>query len=223
MINVNGTPNMNNNNVPIININGGGGGGVPMINVDPPIIHIDSDNRSSPRKQVFEIPGVSVSGLEFDDHHGGPTFNVSGPEDHSHSAPHLGHGRQQQPQRPSSQSQYAPPRTGGLICGGCHGAIIGRIVSAMGQRFHPSCFKCTVCNELLEHVSSYEHEGRPYCHLDYHEVRIFDLFLFYFQNTMPVHRVFFPCLLNGCFSLFRTLHRDVIVAKLQSLRNNSSA
>ncbi|KAF8183156.1 hypothetical protein BJ912DRAFT_976824 [Pholiota molesta] len=166
MINVNGSPNMNNNNVPIININGGG---VPMINVDPPIIHIDSDNRSSPRKQVFEIPGVSVSGPEFDDHHGGPTFNVSGPEDHSHSAPHLGHGRQQQPQRPSSQSQYAPPRTGGLICGGCHGAIIGRIVSAMGQRFHPSCFKCTVCNELLEHVSSYEHEGRPYCHLDYHE------------------------------------------------------
>ena len=26
------------------------------------------------------------------------------------------------------------------------------------------------CKELLEHVSSYEHEGRPYCHLDYHEV-----------------------------------------------------
>jgi hypothetical protein len=42
----------------------------------------------------------------------------------------------------------------------------------MGSRWHPACFRCTVCNELLEHVSSYEHEGRPYCHLDYHEVRL---------------------------------------------------
>ncbi|KZS96328.1 hypothetical protein SISNIDRAFT_407157, partial [Sistotremastrum niveocremeum HHB9708] len=25
------------------------------------------------------------------------------------------------------------------------------------------------CSEALEHVSSYEHEGRPFCHLDYHE------------------------------------------------------
>ena len=60
---------------------------------------------------------------------------------------------------------------GGLICGGCDGSIIGRIVSAMGSRWHPACFRCAVCNELLEHVSSYEHEGQPYCHLDYHEVR----------------------------------------------------
>ncbi|KAJ8593678.1 LIM-domain-containing protein [Rhizopogon salebrosus TDB-379] len=63
-------------------------------------------------------------------------------------------------------------RGNGLSCGGCGGPIIGRIVSAMGQRWHPGCFRCSVCNELLEHVSSYEHEGKPYCHLDYHE---FDL------------------------------------------------
>jgi len=64
-----------------------------------------------------------------------------------------------------------PPvrRTGGLSCGGCGGPIIGRIVSAIGERWHPECFRCTICNELLEHVSSYEHDGRPYCHLDYHE------------------------------------------------------
>jgi len=30
-----------------------------------------------------------------------------------------------------------------------------------------------VCSELLEHVSSYEHAGKPYCHLDYHEVCFF--------------------------------------------------
>ncbi|KAF9485048.1 hypothetical protein BDN70DRAFT_706437 [Pholiota conissans] len=172
MINVSGSSSMDNNNVPSININGGGGsGGLPMINVDPPMIHVDASNGNSPRKQVFEIPGVSVSAPQFDDHHGPPRFSVSGPDDHSQSAPQRGHGQQQhqQQQGSSSQSQFAPHRTGGLICGGCHGPIIGRIVSAMGQRFHPSCFKCTVCDELLEHVSSYEHEGRPYCHLDYHE------------------------------------------------------
>jgi hypothetical protein len=56
------------------------------------------------------------------------------------------------------------------------GTIVGRIVNAMGVRWHPGCFRCTACDELLEHVSSYEHEGRPYCHLDYHEV-CFLLFL----------------------------------------------
>ncbi|KAF8345321.1 LIM domain-containing protein [Amanita rubescens] len=58
---------------------------------------------------------------------------------------------------------------GGLSCGGCGGPIMGRIVNAMGARWHPECFKCTTCNTLLEHVSSYEHDGKPYCHLDYHE------------------------------------------------------
>lgn len=42
-------------------------------------------------------------------------------------------------------------------------------MNAMGVRWHPGCFRCTVCDELLEHVSSYEKDGRPYCHLDYHE------------------------------------------------------
>ena len=67
-------------------------------------------------------------------------------------------------------SRRARP-SGGLICGGCNGFIFGRIVSLMGSRWHPACFRCRVCNELLEHVNSYEHEGQLYCHLDYHEVR----------------------------------------------------
>ncbi|EIW78383.1 hypothetical protein CONPUDRAFT_83811 [Coniophora puteana RWD-64-598 SS2] len=57
----------------------------------------------------------------------------------------------------------------GLACGGCGRAIIGRVVSAMGQRWHPECFRCSVCGEFLEHVSSYERDGKAYCHLDYHE------------------------------------------------------
>lgn len=73
----------------------------------------------------------------------------------------------------SSSGSSVRPRGGGLVCGGCHKSIIGRIVSAMGLRWHPQCFKCCTCGELLEHVSSYEHDGKPYCHLDYHEVRAF--------------------------------------------------
>ncbi|KAH9478682.1 Paxillin [Psilocybe cubensis] len=168
--------------IPMINVNSspmgnGGGGGVPMINID------SVDNGSprmrnnapqAPQIQVFEVPGISVAG-PFD----GPSISISGPDDlnqHQHQ-----HPQQQQQQsrplppqsRPQTGSDFggrqSRPGAGGLICGGCNGPIIGRIVSAMGSRYHPACFKCTVCNELLEHVSSYEHDGRPYCHLDYHE------------------------------------------------------
>lgn len=75
------------------------------------------------------------------------------------------------PSSSSSGIRNGRSRSGGLVCGGCHGSILGRIVSAMGARWHPQCFKCSTCGELLEHVSSYEHEGKAYCHLDYHEVR----------------------------------------------------
>lgn len=61
-------------------------------------------------------------------------------------------------------------RGGGLSCGGCGGLIVGRVVSAMGVKWHPKCFRCCVCSELLENLSSYEKDGRSFCHLDYHEV-----------------------------------------------------
>ena len=61
-------------------------------------------------------------------------------------------------------------RGGGLACGGCGGPIVGRIVNAINVRWHPGCFRCCVCDELLEYVSSFEHDGKPYCHFDYHEV-----------------------------------------------------
>lgn len=124
----------------------------PMINVESSPPH--NSAYSSPDVQVYNVPGISVAGPEFDDDH-----------DHERNSGPPPHHQQKQ--------NYTRPNHGGLICGGCDGPIIGRIVSAMGARWHPQCFRCTVCNELLEHVSSYEHEGRPYCHLDYHEVRFF--------------------------------------------------
>jgi hypothetical protein len=212
MINVNSSPNTGNN--------------VPLINIDPPMIQIDADSGSSSRNQrfennhdnvqVFEVPGVSVSGPDFEDHnhHGGPNINISGPDDYSGVHRGQGHGQPQQQQYPSSSQshmvhQRPPGGGGGLICGGCGGPIVGRIVSAMGSRYHPACFKCTVCNALLEHVSSYEHEGQPYCHLDYHEVSACFLFFCSFWHIVNTW-------------LNRILLPNVTLAKPPLLRNSLS-
>ena len=61
--------------------------------------------------------------------------------------------------------------TKAIICAGCRELIVGRVVNAMQKRFHPRCFKCDQCGDLLEHVSSFEWDGKAYCHLDYHDVR----------------------------------------------------
>ena len=73
---------------------------------------------------------------------------------------------------PQQKEKPLPPRVkkGGSRCGACEKAILGRIINAMGARWHPECFRCSVCDTGLEHISSYEHDDRPYCHLCYHEV-----------------------------------------------------
>ncbi|TIB74530.1 LIM-domain-containing protein [Wallemia mellicola] len=55
-------------------------------------------------------------------------------------------------------------------CNGCQKVVVeGRVVNAMNAHWHPECFNCAYCGEALEHVEYFEHEGKPYCHLDYHE------------------------------------------------------
>ncbi|KAJ7104293.1 hypothetical protein B0H15DRAFT_809372 [Mycena belliarum] len=110
-------------------------------NIGGPTINVqDVDSKPKAPPQIFEVPGISFAGGQ--------------PSQTSRSLP----------ARPTSTSQRR-----GLACGGCSGSITGRIVNAMGFRWHPECFRCTVCSELLEHVSSYEKDGKAYCHLDYHE------------------------------------------------------
>ena len=116
-----------------------------------------NDGQDSPMIMINGPPVINVSGPE-------PEITISEPD-----VPNNDNGGGAQPQQRALPP--LPRRGGGLVCGGCGAPIIGRILSAMGVRWHPTCFKCTVCQCLLEHVSSYEHEGRPYCHLDYHEVR----------------------------------------------------
>ena len=167
-------------NVPSINVvDEDYGGGIPIISVQSDDAGggggTDSEN-APPKINVFEVPGISVAGPEESEV---PIINVEGHRDpSSNSQP-----RHQVQQARRVQIQPAQ-RRGGLICGGCDGPIVGRIVNAMGARWHPGCFRCAVCDALLEHVSSYEHEGRAYCHLDYHEVglhlRCFYLGLMFF-------------------------------------------
>ena len=73
---------------------------------------------------------------------------------------------------PQHKEKPLPPKVkkGSSRCGACEKAILGRIINAMGARWHPECFRCSVCDTGLEHISSYEHDDRPYCHLCYHEV-----------------------------------------------------
>jgi hypothetical protein len=115
---------------------------------------------------VSQVPSISFSQESSVSVSQPPSISVSGPE--------LEMSVEGPPSPTKRNLPLPPPKTiqpgCRLICGGCRGPIIGRIVNAMDMRWHPGCFRCSVCHELLEHVSSYEWEGRPYCHLDYHEV-----------------------------------------------------
>ncbi|TCD66568.1 hypothetical protein EIP91_001236 [Steccherinum ochraceum] len=123
-----------------------GGPGASAVAPSPPKISVSGmDDGPS-------VPSISIGGMDD-----APTISVSGA---SASRKQV---LQQLPPLPAVKGK------GGLVCGGCGGPIIGRIVSAMGARWHPGCFRCSICNELLENLSSYEHEGRPFCHFDYHE------------------------------------------------------
>ena len=155
---------------PRIQVNGSGPS-IPSINLDSsPLMNGTVNNDSGPIISI-EPPRINVDGGDSPRGSGGSDTSVSGPVARNLHSHHQAQSVSQQPRFGGQQTHGRQARPAGLICGGCNGSIIGRIVSAMGSRWHPACFRCTVCNELLEHVSSYEHEGRPYCHLDYHEVR----------------------------------------------------
>ncbi|WVQ77819.1 hypothetical protein IAR50_007509 [Cryptococcus sp. DSM 104548] len=121
--------------------------GAPMITVS------SSDTADEPMGEIsFAVPSISVGGPPAISI---PIPSISTPQSHSYQHPN--------DTRTRVQSSSA------ILCTGCGQPIIGRIVNAMNQRWHPQCFTCAECGELLEHVSSYEFEGKAYCHLDYHD------------------------------------------------------
>lgn len=138
----------------------------------------------SPGIQFTGAPVIAVSSFDTaDDMLQGdeisfsvPMINIEG--DFSASTkplPRIASDSSRPPNPPRHQAHIHP--NSAILCAGCQTPIIGRIVNAMNQRWHPHCFMCAECGELLEHVSSYEFEGKAYCHLDYHDVsRVLDIF-----------------------------------------------
>ena len=49
-------------------------------------------------------------------------------------------------------------------CQACRKQIKGRVITAMGKKFHPQCFVCTYCRkEFKDRTFKSDDEGKPYC------------------------------------------------------------
>ncbi|KAG8684807.1 hypothetical protein FRC09_015131 [Ceratobasidium sp. 395] len=147
------------------------------VQVQVPTITFGDEQEDEP--EPTPAPGIPSFSFDLADEPAGPVINISSPHEPDPSGsrvqvdtiPSISVIEDSVPRIVSQDERGESPvrRAGGLRCAGCDGAIVGRIVSAMGVRWHPHCFKCDDCGTLLEYVSSYEHEGKAYCHLDYHD------------------------------------------------------
>ncbi|XP_072295425.1 leupaxin isoform X1 [Eucyclogobius newberryi] len=55
-------------------------------------------------------------------------------------------------------------------CAACQKIIVGKIITALGETWHPEHFVCVMCKMELSAVGFFERDGRPYCSKDYHEL-----------------------------------------------------
>lgn len=61
-----------------------------------------------------------------------------------------------------------PPMPADPVVCGCGVPVqSGQIVTAMGRKWHPQCFKCYLCETSLIGKTFFQHEGRPLCQNDY--------------------------------------------------------
>ncbi|KIY64586.1 hypothetical protein CYLTODRAFT_401620 [Cylindrobasidium torrendii FP15055 ss-10] len=170
-INVSNIPQINVGSIPQINV-----GNIPQISFDVPEINIGGvpeitvGDRSQPRPGGGGPRAPRVPQQQQQQQH--PQHQQQPQQyQNQHQPPSPGGGTAKFDSRPTPS--YSSTRANGMTCAGCNLVIIGRMVSSgtaeRSSRWHPECFACTVCSEHLEHVSSYERDGRMYCHLDYHE------------------------------------------------------
>ena len=158
----------------------------------PTILSPDEEGGSRGQMSVpmINVPGISIS---VDD-----TSASFASKDTTASAwqPVAGQSRRPLPNPRSnasairkSPSTYSTSGRPNASCTTCAQPISGRIVSALGARFHPECFRCYHCYEKLEHVGFFpepeknkalraeaagvmvdEVDKRFFCHLDFHEL-----------------------------------------------------
>ncbi|CAL8307887.1 unnamed protein product [Lota lota] len=55
-------------------------------------------------------------------------------------------------------------------CASCGKSILGKIIKALGEVWHPEHFVCVSCNKELGTLGFFEREGQPYCGKDYHRL-----------------------------------------------------
>ncbi|XP_056234284.1 leupaxin [Seriola aureovittata] len=55
-------------------------------------------------------------------------------------------------------------------CASCNKCIVGKMITALGEVWHPEHFVCVVCKTELGTTGFFEREGRPYCDKDYHHL-----------------------------------------------------
>ncbi|GJE94791.1 LIM domain-containing protein [Phanerochaete sordida] len=122
-----------------------------------------------------DIPRISVGGMDDDDM-AIPSISIGGPESAQPQVPQIsvsgsGPMANGMPRRANHPMHPLPAvrNPGGLFCGACGGAILGRSINTMGANWHPGCFRCAACDQLLENLAMFEHEGKLYCSLDYYE------------------------------------------------------
>ncbi|KAF8420853.1 hypothetical protein EV426DRAFT_537120 [Tirmania nivea] len=172
---------------------------VPSINVSrppaiPAIVFPDEGEHQEKRNvPTINVPEISIS-VEDTSAPTAPTPPRTAPAPLSYNQQ-----QQQQSRRPlpnpnaspfrKTPSTYSTTGRPSAACTTCYQHISGRIVSALGSRFHPECFRCCHCAEKLEHVGFFpepeknrtaraqaagvnveELDKRFYCHLDFHEL-----------------------------------------------------
>ncbi|KAM9848361.1 leupaxin [Aulostomus maculatus] len=55
-------------------------------------------------------------------------------------------------------------------CAACNKSIVGKMITALGEVWHPEHFVCVVCKKELGTKGFFEREGRPYCDSDYQQL-----------------------------------------------------
>jgi LIM domain len=103
--------------------------GVPSIN--SPSINTPSSSVPSVRAPSINVPSITV-----------PSNSSQPSESHTPAAP----------EKSWPNIHVRSKSSAALLCSVCSKPIAGRIVTAIGSRFHPECFRCATCStELVCH------------------------------------------------------------------------
>ncbi|XP_013384961.1 leupaxin isoform X2 [Lingula anatina] len=55
-------------------------------------------------------------------------------------------------------------------CAACNKPIVGQVITALGQIWHPEHFMCAHCHQELGTQNFFERDGQPFCEQDYHQL-----------------------------------------------------